>query len=261
MYSTHLVHYENVQIEVKAEGQGVLIVLIPSLGRDCEDFELLAGEFASRGYRALRPTPRGIGGSVGPSNNISLHTYANDIAAVIAHEASGPAVVFGHAFGNWVARTTATDFPMLVQGVVIAAAASKNYDPRLSHYIDKCEDANLPDEERLKYLRMAFFAPSNDPRPWLQGWHHNLKVAQRAARAATKLEDFWGAGNTPLLDLMAAQDPFRLPNTREENREAFGERVSMTTISDASHALITEQPIEVANAVCRWMQRLRAVTV
>lgn len=257
MHATHLVQYQDVQIEVKAQGQGALIVLLPSLGRDCEDFDVLAGEFASRGYRALRPTPRGIGGSRGPSNHLSLHTYAQDIAQVIAHEASGPAVVLGHAFGNWVARTTATDFPALVRGVVIAAAASKNYDPILSQYIDKCEDSALPEDERLKYLRLAFFAPTNDPRPWLQGWHPQLKAAQRAARAATKLEDFWGAGHAPLLDLMAAEDPFRLPSTRDENRQAFRERVSTAIIADASHALIAEQPMAVAHAVCRWMQALQ----
>lgn len=258
MHVTHLVRYENVQIEVKAQGQGAPIVLLPSLGRDGEDFGVLAGALACRGFRVLRPTPRGIGVSRGPDTPISLHTYARDIAQVIAHEASGPAVVLGHAFGNWVARTAATDFPMWVKGVVIAAAAAKNFDPRLSEYIDKCEDTSLPDEERLHFLRLAFFAPGNDPRPWLQGWHPHLKAAQRAARAATRLEDFWAAGTVPLLDLMAADDPFRLPNTRDENRQAFGERVSTAIIPDASHALIDEQPLAVADAVCRWIQALEA---
>ena len=258
MHSTHLVQYENVKIEVKAQGQGALVVLLPSLGRDCEDFEILVAELAAKGYRALCPTPRGVGGSQGPDTNISLHTYAQDIAQVSAHAANGPAVILGHAFGNWVARATAADHPMLVKGVVIAAAASKNFDPRLSQYIDKCEDTSLPEEERLHYLRLAFFAPANDPRPWLNGWHPHLKAAQRSARAATKLEDFWGAGSAPLLDLMAADDPFRSPSTRDENRQAFGERVSTAIIPNSSHALIAEQPMAVAHAVCRWMQALQA---
>ena len=92
MPATHLVRYEHVQIEVKAQGQGALIVLLPSLGRDGEDFGVLADALACRGFRVLRPTPRGIGGSSGPDTNITLHTYARDIAQVIAHEASGPAV-------------------------------------------------------------------------------------------------------------------------------------------------------------------------
>ena len=33
----------------------------------------------------------------------------------------------GHAYGSWVARMTAADYPNLVRGVVIAAAAAKAY--------------------------------------------------------------------------------------------------------------------------------------
>lgn len=254
--SKHLVRYANVQIEVVAEGQGPLVVMLPSVGRDSDDYDAVAEAFVRDGYRVLRPAPRGIGRSTGPATGHSLHSYAQDIAKVIEHEVSGSAVVIGHAYGNWVARTVATDFPQLVRGVVIAAAASKRFDPRLSGYIDKIEDANLPDDERLKYLRLTFFAADSEPKSWLHGWHPEVKKAQRAARAATPIEAFWGAGSAPLLDLMAAEDPFRLPETRDENRREFGDRVSMVVIPKASHALIPEQPVAVAQAVSQWMRRL-----
>ncbi len=251
-----LVRYDDVQIEVVAEGRGPLVVMLPSLGRDSDDYGAVAEAFVRQGYRVLRPAPRGIGRSTGPAAGVSLHDYARDIAKVIELEASGPAVVMGHAYGNWVARTVAADYPTLVRGIVIAAAASKNYDPRLSGYIDKCEDARLPDEERLKYLRMTFFAPSSDPKPWLHGWHPEVKKMQRAARAAIRTEEFWGAGTAPMLDLMASSDPFRLPATRDENRQEFGARVTTVVIPGASHALIPEQPEAVARAVSQWMKSL-----
>ncbi|HSV53465.1 MAG TPA: alpha/beta hydrolase [Burkholderiaceae bacterium] len=254
--TNHLVRYADVQIEVVAQGRGPLVVMLPSLGRDSDDYGPVAEAFARGGYRVLRPAPRGMGRSAGPAHGISLHHYAQDVAKVIEYEANGPAVVIGHAYGNWVARTVATDYPRLVRGVVIAAAASKNFDPRLRGYIDKCEDASLPDEERLKYLRMTFFAPGSDPKPWLQGWHPEVKKLQRAAREATKAEEFWGAGGVPMLDLMANEDPFRLPATRDENRREFGARVSAVVIPNASHALIPEQPAAVADAVSRWMHGL-----
>lgn len=252
----HLVRYADVQIEVVAEGRGPLVVMLPSLGRDSDDYGPVAEAFVQGGYRVLRPAPRGMGRSTGPTSGVSLHNYARDIAQVIEHEASGPAVVIGHAYGNWVARTVAADYPQLVRGVVIAAAASKNYDPKLSGYIDQCEDASLPDEERLKYLRMTFFAPGSDPKPWLHGWHPEVKKVQRAARAAIRTEEFWGAGNAPMLDLMASEDPFRLPATRDENRIEFGNRVSAVVIPGASHALMPEQPVAVAHAVSQWMRSL-----
>ncbi|MBI2726896.1 MAG: alpha/beta hydrolase [Polaromonas sp.] len=251
-----MVRYADVQIEVVAEGRGPLVVMLPSLGRDSDDYGPVAEAFVQGGYRVLRPAPRGMGRSNGPTDGVSLHNYAQDIAKVIEHEAAGPAVVVGHAYGNWVARTVATDYPQLVRGVVIAAAASKNYDPKLSGYIDKCEDASLPEEERLRYLRMTFFAPGSDPKPWLQGWHPDVKKTQRAARAAIRTEEFWGAGNAPMLDLMASEDPFRLPATRDENRIEFGSRVSAVVIPGASHALIPEQPVAVAHAVSQWMRSL-----
>lgn len=254
--ASHLVRYDDVQIEVVAEGRGPLVVMLPSLGRDSDDYGPVAEAFVQGGYRVLRPAPRGMGSSNGPASGVSLHDYARDIAKVIEHEGSGPAVVVGHAYGNWVARTVAADHPRLVRGVVIAAAASKNYDPKLSAYIDRCEDASLPEEERLKYLRMTFFAPGSDPRPWLQGWHPDVKKAQRAARAAIRTEEFWGAGKAPMLDLMASEDPFRLPATRDEDRIEFGSRVSAVVIPGASHALIPEQPEAVANAVSQWMRSL-----
>ena len=252
----HLVRYADVQIEVVTEGEGPLIVLLPSLGRDSDDYEAATQEFARRGYRVVRPAPRGIGQSRGPSTGITLHDYALDVAKVIEHEARGPAVIVGHAYGNWVARMTAVDHPELVRGIVIAAAGAKNFPAYLSGYIDKCEDASLPDEERLKYLRLTFFARSNDPSSWLQGWHYEVKKAQRAARAATRTEEFWSGGDVPMLDLMAADDPFRPADTRNENRVELGPRVSIAVVPNASHALIPEQPALVVDEITQWIRQL-----
>jgi pimeloyl-ACP methyl ester carboxylesterase len=258
-HGRHLVRYGDVQIEVRTEGEGPLIVMLPSLGRDSDDYDEVAREFARRGYRVLRPAPRGIGQSRGPLTGVTLHDYALDVAKVIEQEARGPAVIIGHAYGNWVARMTAVDHPKLVRGIVIAAAGAKKMPAHLGGYIDKCEDASLPDQERLKYLRLTFFAPGSDPRPWLQGWHPEVKKAQRAARAATKIEEFWSGGNAPMLDLMAAEDPFRPPETRDENRAELGSRESLAVVPNASHALLPEQPALVVEAVTQWIRQLPPV--
>jgi hypothetical protein len=51
--------YDDVRIEVIAEGRGPLIVMLPSRGRGAEDFEGVAGELVKAGFRVLRPQPRG----------------------------------------------------------------------------------------------------------------------------------------------------------------------------------------------------------
>ena len=55
------------RIEVIAEGAGPLVVLLPSRGRDSEDFDAIAAGIAKAGYRVLRPQPRGAGRSTGPT--------------------------------------------------------------------------------------------------------------------------------------------------------------------------------------------------
>ena len=110
------------QIEILSQGEGPLIVLLPSLGRGAEDFAAIAERIAAAGFRVLRPQPRGIGRSHGPMSGIDLHDYANDVAAVIERANGGPAFVVGHAFGNRVARLLATTRPDLVRAVGLIAA-------------------------------------------------------------------------------------------------------------------------------------------
>ena len=132
-----LVTYDNVEIDLIAEGKGPLIVLLPSRGRDSEDYDEVAAGLAKEGFRVLRPQPRGMHASKGPLKDITLHDLARDVATVIARENAGPAVIVGHAYGNWVARMTAVDHPKLVRGVVLAAAAAKKFPPRLSAACDE----------------------------------------------------------------------------------------------------------------------------
>jgi pimeloyl-ACP methyl ester carboxylesterase len=259
-----IVAYDDVRIEVIAEGSGPLLILLPSRGRDSEDFDEIASGVAKAGFRVLRPQPRGAGGSGGPMNGLSLHDFARDTAAVIRHEGGGPAVIVGHAFGNWVARMTAADYPQLVRGVAIVAAAAKAYPAgfagakELSEAVKKAGDPALPEAERLKYLRMAFFASGNDARVWLTGWHPEVDEAQSAAGRATKQSEWWSGGAAPLLDLQAALDPFKPRSMMNEMRDEFGERVTIVVIPNASHALIPEQPVAVTEAIVAWISRLPA---
>src|SRR5262249_37726670 len=144
-----LVKYDNVEIDTIVEGKGPLIVLLPSRGRDSEDYDEVAAGLAQEGFRILRPQPRGMHASKGPLKDISLHNLARDVATVIERESAGPAVIVGHAYGNWVARMTAVDHPKLVRGVVLAAAAAKKFPPRLSTLVSKSADMSLPDAERI----------------------------------------------------------------------------------------------------------------
>jgi pimeloyl-ACP methyl ester carboxylesterase len=251
-----LLRDDEVAIDLIAEGSGPLIVLLPSRGRDSEDYDEVAAGIAKAGFRVLRPQPRGVLRSTGPMQGITLHDLARDVAFVIEHERAGPAVIVGHAFGHFVAKMTAVDHPQLVRGVVLAAAAAKSYPAALSALVSKAGDPALPEAERLQVMQKLFFAPGHDPAVWLHGWFPEANASQRAATLATRQSEWWAAGTVPLLDLQAEHDPFKPRETMNELKEEFGDRVTVVVIPDASHALIPEQPAAVTDAIVAWVREL-----
>lgn len=253
-----IIDRNGVQIELLAEGSGPPVVMIPSLGRGAEDFEDLASRLAAAGYRALRPQPRGLGASRGPMHGITLHDYARDMAAVIEADGGRPAVMAGHAFGNFVARTTAADFPRLVRAVVLLGATHVwPVPPDVRASIKGSHDMSAPEEERLRCLRHAFFAPMNDPRVWLDGWNEEVMHAERAATDATPREEWWHAGTAPILDVQPSHDVMTPPETRDRYVKELGaHRVTTTLIEGAGHALLPEQPEAVAKALIAYLQTL-----
>ena len=254
--SREIVRYDNVEIDLIAEGRGPLIVMLPSRGRDSEDFDDVASRLAAAGYRVLRPQPRGAGRSTGPLEGIRLQDLARDVAHVIAREKAGPAVIAGHAYGNWVARMTATDHPALVRGIVLMAAAARTFPDELRAVVQQSADTSLPDEQRLAALRKGFFLPAHDASVWLRGWAPAANKAQGAAASATKQAEYWQARTVPMLDLVPDHDPFKPKEKWNESREEFGGRVSVVVIANASHALIPEQPGAVVDAIVAWIAKL-----
>ncbi|KMO20269.1 alpha/beta fold hydrolase [Methylobacterium platani] len=257
----------NVTIEALSQGSGPTIVILPSLGRSGEDYDAVSRLLAEDGFRVLRPQPRGIGRSAGPMEGLTMHDLAADVASVIEHEKAGPAVVVGHAFGNFVARQIAADRPDLVKGVVVAAASAgkvppgsteKPIGPEMRKAIDGPSDPSLPEEKRLKYLRIAFFAPGNDPRVWLGGWNEAVHHMESHARNHTPVDDYFAAGSAPILDLQAEHDPVAPRRFAGVLKSLLGDRVTIVVIPNASHALVPEQPAAVAREIAKFTRNLDA---
>lgn len=241
-------------VEVLVNGKsGPLLVLLPSWGRDSEEFAPLADRMRRGGFRVLRPVPRGMGATDGPITNITMHDLARDVVAVIEAERAGPAVVAGHAFGTYLARATAAMRPDLVSGVALLGAGHKGpAKPEIVDAVLKSGDMSLPETERLTYLRKVFFAPGNDPSIWLTGWHADVSTACAAA-FKTPQADYWESGGRPILDLIAASDPLRPRESYEDIRGDLGpDRVSVVIVPNASHALVLEQPDLVADALLQF---------
>jgi pimeloyl-ACP methyl ester carboxylesterase len=260
-----LVDHGSARIEVISQGSGPVIVILPSLGRGAEDYNVVAALLAGDGFRVLRPQPRGVGRSTGPMAGLTLHDFAADIAAVIEHEGTGPAVVVGHAYGHFVARTLATDRPELVRGVVLAAASAgkvppgvhePSVSPEVREAIEKSGDLSLPEADRLRYLQLAFFAPGHDPHVWLTGWHPDTEKAENIASRATPVDEWFACGTTRILDLQAENDAVAPRKFAGVLKAALGDRVTVVVIPNAGHALVPEQPEAMVQAIAKFVNTL-----
>ncbi len=254
----------SVHIEALDQGKGHVIVILPSKGRGANDYDEVARYLAADGYRVIRPEPRGVKGSKGPMDTPTLHDFAADVALVMDMAKTGPSVVVGHAWGSQPARVLAVDRPDLVNGIVLAAAsigklpAGSSEKPygRMVEAIKGAGNYSLPEAKRIDYLKEAFFAPGNDPRPWLSGWYDKTHQAQDHARDSTPVELYWSGGNTvPILDLQGQHDAVVIPNIL---KSMLGDRVEHKTIANAGHAMAPEQPRAMADAIAEFAQHVYA---
>ena len=226
------------------------VVMLPSLGRGSHDFDALAERVALRGYRVILPEPRGIDGSTGKLDGQTLHDFAADVAAVIETLCPAPVVLIGHAFGNRVARTVAADRPNLVERLVLIAAGGLVPIPEdIVEAMRGSMMPTLPRAERIAHLNKAFFAAGNDASVWLDGWWPEVALGQSAAVRATKVEDWWEAGGKPITVLQASDDAIAPRANAEDLKRRLGSRVTIIDITGAGHAMLPEQPEQIAVAV------------
>lgn len=254
-----IVSHDGSVVEYLDEGEGQCIVLLPSLGRGPADFDGITERLAQRGFRVLRPFPRGLSLSQGNSVATSLRDLAEDVLAVIRATCDEPPVVAGHAYGNFVARMLATCWPATVAGVALLAASAGKappgeeiIPPDIMASVKASGDLSLSREERLGHLRKAFFAPGNDESVWLGGWYPHIKPMQLAAWESTPVDAYFAAGGKPVLDLQAAEDSVAPRRFAHVLASALGSRVTVCVIANAGHALLPEQPDAVAEALALW---------
>jgi pimeloyl-ACP methyl ester carboxylesterase len=242
-------------LHVTIRGRGQPIVFIPSLGRGVDDFDDVSRRLVAAGYEAVLPDPRGLGGSTGPLQNITLHDVGDDVAAVI--ESIGwPAVVVGHAYGNRVARMIAVDHPSLVKSVVLLAAGGKiPRTPEMDQAFRLVFDAAASPAERLDAIQKSFFAKGNDAAVWRGGWDLNVGTAQRKLMQRPAVQEWWDAGSVPVLVLQATEDAIAVPENAKLLHNEFPDRVTVVDIPNSGHAMLPEQPGRIADAIIGWLRR------
>jgi pimeloyl-ACP methyl ester carboxylesterase len=225
-----------------------VVVCLPSLGRPPRDFDHLADALGDAGFDVHAIDLCAVTGAA------DLHGYAAPVAAHIeAYCAGGPVHVVGHAFGNRVARSLAADRPDLVASVTLLAAGGRHpADPEAHAALLRCFGGPPAGEHRAA-VATAFFAPGNDPAPFLDGWDADAARRQGQAVQATDPADWWDAGTAPLLVVQGLDDRIAPPANGRDLAVAHADRVTLVEIEHAGHALLPEQPADVAAAVLGFL--------
>ncbi|MDQ6697695.1 MAG: alpha/beta hydrolase [Actinomycetota bacterium] len=241
---------------VRGAGQGVAVVLHPSLGRPASDFDALAERLVEASFRVLGIDPQGVGGDAPPdTNDLTLHDLADDVLGVLDEAGLATVHLVGHALGNRVVRCLAADHPDRVRSLTLLAAGGRvEGDDEARSALISCFDDQSPDDLRLDAVRTAFFAPGNDvPSSWRTGWYPAAAALQSAAVRRTPTEDWWSAGQAPMLVVQGLQDRVAPP---ENGRTLRDQRPSTTLveIDGAGHALLPERPDAVAEAVLGFLR-------
>ncbi len=131
----------------------------------------------------LRPQPRGIAGSRGPTSGLTSHDIAADVAAVVSELGNGRAVLLGPA----VASTVATDYPELAVVVVLAASQVPRTPPNVSTTPFLIANATFPDRKRDRAGSRAACYPATGLFPIRpRRWHLARRLILRHAQDATR---------------------------------------------------------------------------
>jgi len=255
-----LVHDDrrDVRIEALVEGEGPDVVMIASALRGAADFARVQARLTQAGFRSLAINMRGAGQSTGPMEGLVLADLADDVAMVIESECGGKAHVVGHALGNVIARATASYRPDVVRSVAVMPGGGQSLDryptpPEVLRNFARCHDTSLTDKERIESLKVAFFAPGNDPSSWLDGWWPRARLVSTAVKTADP-EDWWRAGEAPILIIHPLEDAFGPPETSRETARALGVRATYVEAPNCGHAILPEEPDLIADHLIRFFR-------
>ena len=249
-----LVSWDDIHLEIFQKGNGVPVLMHPSLGRPAQDFEDLGNRVVAVGYRVVLINPRGIGDSTGPMEEVTLRDLGADVWLVADSLKIGRAFVLGQNFGNRVSRTASSLQPDRVIGLMLLAAGGEiEPSQEVMAEFSRVFDPSLPPERHLLAVARSFFAPGNDATVWREGWYSQTAQLQVEGAKRTDFSQIYFGGTAPTLIIQGLDDKIAPPQnawnfvTRRPNAR-------LVAFPNMGHAMLPEQPEAIANAVINFMK-------
>lgn len=244
-----------------AAGNSETIIALPGSGSDVVRYRYIAPQLAEAGYRVIAVNQRGIMGSTGELEGLTLHSYAADIIAVMGAVGVNKIHMMGWALGNRISRTVATDYPDKVASVTLLAAGGlarpKTEPGTLAALLGEPE---LPFEEKVRLARHTLFSPTT-PNELVEEAVRNLnywpegRAAQRSASRNTPVEEYAAGGSSDILIIQGLDDLTAPPENGEIMKQRYGNRITLTNLEGAGHWMGVEKPRETVAAIVTFLRR------
>jgi pimeloyl-ACP methyl ester carboxylesterase len=242
-----IVKLSDSSIQYFSRGQGEAIVLLPGGTLTVDYLDGLAEALAKAGHRVVGINFRGSGKSTGPSQGVTLQTFADDVVGVIRALNLGPVHVAGNDFGNRVARMIAASHPELTRSVILLAAGGKiQPQPDAAHALQVIFNPRSTQADVLAVMKFLVASPADSAKVWAKfkpSLAPGAAAVEYAAATATPLQAWWAPpGQTRYLILQGANDLIAPPENGVELQKELGPRATLVTVPGAAHLLPLEQP-------------------
>jgi pimeloyl-ACP methyl ester carboxylesterase len=117
--TTKYLNQDKGKIAFDDQGNGPLVMCIPSMGDVRGEYRFLISQLIAAGYRVVSMDVRGMGGSSIDWNDYSVAGIGKDIIALVRELNAGPAILVGTSMAAGAAVWAAVEAPNLIRGMVL----------------------------------------------------------------------------------------------------------------------------------------------
>jgi pimeloyl-ACP methyl ester carboxylesterase len=224
---------------------GDLVICASGNGRPAAQYNDFAERLCNTGVRVVTYNYRGIGNSIGPTTNLTLHDFGCDVWAIADHF-GGPRVhLVGKAFGNRVMRTASADAPDRVTTITLIAAGGEiQPDSETRAKFRRYFDPTLSRSEWTQLHAEINYAPANAhlaAEAADLGTYPHIAASQAAASEATAATEWLRGGTAPMLVITGLDD--RIAPPENGLRLATSRpRTTLVGLPNCGHSMLDEQP-------------------
>lgn len=246
-------------------GQGKPFVILHGFLGMADNWKTLGTQWSELGYEVHLLDQRNHGRSI-HSADFSYELMAQDLMEYCEHHNLKDIILLGHSMGGKVAMQFASEYPEMLEKLIIADIAPKEYAPHHSDIINALQAVNfesitsrnevdeilssrIPDMGTRLFLMKSLFRKDKNK----FAWRFNLKALATSQSMIGSHSPFDNIIQIPTLFLKGGNSGYIIDNDKMVIDAAFA-KANIITIPNAGHWLHAEQPELFSNAVLDFIR-------